>query len=136
MVLPNSKQLKRSNGDNPPTTHPPKLSYADAARQSTVRHSLLHDGGIQPPSQTANQGVCQVLQSRIYRSSSTQGAFLSDLTACTSQYTEQKVYVLLKEQHPNCHTCAPMKDEPRQYLEVYIEKEEDTHRIVESGLIF
>ncbi|CAO3609884.1 unnamed protein product [Mucor hiemalis] len=109
MVIPNSKQLQRSNGDNPPTIHPPKLSYANAARRSTVRHSLLHDGGIPPPSQTANQGVPQVLQSAFTEAPAQRELFCLTSPLVHSQYTEQQVYVLLKEQHPNCHSCAPMK---------------------------
>ena len=133
MALPNSQQSVRSNGDNPPLASQPKLTYANSLKQTTTRQSLMHcettTASIIDPTDT------RIIESRIFRSSRTEGALIFDVTEGLTKYTEQELLVLLKEQHPNCHSCTCLKDGHRQYLEVSIENDDDTNAIVTSGLI-
>ena len=134
MALPNSQQSVRSNEDNPPLASQPKQTYANALKQTTTRQSLIHCGPT--PVSTPDPTVTRVIESRIYRSSRTKGALIFDTTECLTKYTEQDSMVVIKTQHPNCHSCTSLKDGSRSYMEVYIDHDDDTNNIVNSGLNF
>lgn len=44
--------------------------------------------------------------------------------------------IILKEQHPNAHACAPLNDGLHRYFEVYITPQNNNNDIINQGLIF
>ncbi|CAO3680742.1 unnamed protein product [Rhizopus stolonifer] len=135
MVLPNSQTFNPVAvlQFSPPNRKPRHKSYAQAVTAAT-KASLIHEHIIPPHSDESSR--LNTLQTSIFRTSRTKGAFLFDISPCKEKYTDQQSMMLLKEQHPNVHACVPLSDEPRQYLEVYIMPQNDSNNIVHRGLTF
>ncbi|KAI9358470.1 hypothetical protein BD770DRAFT_296186, partial [Pilaira anomala] len=96
--------------------------------------SLLHTDII--PTEQDDTNITRVLQTRIYRSSRSPGAFLFDITKCKPAYTDQQCMIELKKQHPKVHACLPLNEGSIRYLEVYVTSTNDTNDIQRNGLIF
>ena len=107
-------------------------TYAEAARLKNV--SLLHNDITPHPQE--DQDITRVLQTRIYRSSRTDGAYLFDITECRKTYTDQQCMIELKKQHPKVHACIALSEGPVRYLETYVTKENDVNDIKLTGLTF
>lgn len=117
------------------------MSYAHAVIGKRVKttqqqqKSLIHDDIIS--SQHTDEPTSLItVKTRIYRNSRTEGAFLFNVSGCYPVYTEDQIRRIVKEQHPNCYSVIPMKDGERQYLEVYMDHEDDSNDIMENGLVF
>lgn len=117
------------------------MSYAHAVIGKRIKttqqqqKSLIHDDIIssQHPDEPTS---LTTVKTRIYRNSRTEGAFLFNVSGCYPVYTEDQIKTIVKEQHPNCYSVIPMKDGEKQYLEVYMDREDDSNDIVENGLVF
>jgi hypothetical protein len=108
-------------------------SYSQAVkadRQVSLIHEHIKKPHIDEPSQN------KTLNSRIYKTSRSKGAYLFDISVCRDHYSDLQSMMLLKEQHPNVYACVPLNDGPRRYLEVYITKKDDSSNIFENGLYF
>ncbi|KAG0929864.1 hypothetical protein G6F30_011855 [Rhizopus arrhizus] len=134
MVLPNSQTFTQvAELQFSPPKHKAKYkSYAQAV--TATKMSLMHDHILPPHSDDSS--TLNTLQTSIFRTSRTKGAYLFDISACKEKYTDQQSMLLLKEQHPNVHACVPLNDGPRRYLEVYITQPNDHNDIVNNGLVF
>lgn len=135
MVLPNTHTFNPAPGFqfSPPNRKPKHKSYAQAVTAAT-KVSLMHDHILPPHSDESSR--LNTLQTSIFRTSRTKGAFLFDISPCKEKYTDQQSMLLLKEQHPNVHACVPLSDGPRRYLEVYITPQNDSNDIAQKGLTF
>lgn len=107
-------------------------TYAQAAKAKTV--SLLHaESSVPTPDETR---YSRIIQTRIYRSARTAGAYLFNITACKNRYNDQQCMIELKNQHPNVHACVPLNDNNTRYLEVYITPDNDLNDIRQEGNVF
>ncbi|KAG1175709.1 hypothetical protein G6F36_011054 [Rhizopus arrhizus] len=88
------------------------------------------------PPHVDDSSKLNTLQTSIFRTSRTKGAFLFDISSCKEKYTDQQCMIILKEQHPSVHACVPLNDGPRRYLEVYIIPQNDNNDILNQGLTF
>ncbi|KAG0742480.1 hypothetical protein G6F57_010769 [Rhizopus arrhizus] len=107
-------------------------TYAEAARLKNV--SLLHTDITPHPEE--NQDIHRVLQTRIYRSSRSEGAYLFDITECKTQYTDRQCMVELKKQRPKVHACMALSDGATRYLEAYVTSANDINDIFRTGINF
>jgi hypothetical protein len=46
------------------------------------------------------------------------------------------MYDIIKDQHPNVHTCLVLNEEPTRYLEAYIQKSKDVNGILNNKTVF
>ncbi|KAI9478817.1 MAG: hypothetical protein EXX96DRAFT_638185, partial [Benjaminiella poitrasii] len=88
------------------------------------------------PPHTDETSALSTLHTDIFRSACTPGALLFNTSKCRKQYTDQQCMILLKQQHPNVHTCVSLSDGARRYLEVYITRENDKNDMANIGLKF
>ncbi|KAL0581588.1 hypothetical protein ABG067_008432, partial [Albugo candida] len=134
MVLPNSQPTQRSDrNNNLSDTQPQPNSYVNVVK-GKIKQSLLHsDAEVKHPDEN---DPLVTFQSRIFRSSRTKGAYLFDISRCYPHFTEKQVMQICKMQHPNSHSCIALKDGNTKYLEVYVDKEDDSNGIAGSGLTF
>lgn len=135
MALPNSQHFSSIAGSQNPSANqrPKRKTYAQAANP-VHKVSLLHSHIVVPDIEDDNN--IRTLQSRIFRSARTKGAFLLDISAVRSTHVEQQCMILLQQQHPNVHACLTLSDDTRRYLEIYIDKDQDTNDILNNGIIF
>ena len=135
MVLSNSQTFSSEARFHfsPPIREPRHKPYAQAVTTAT-KVSLMHDH-IMPPHNDESSRF-NTLQTSIFRTSRTKGAFLFNISPCKGKYNDQQNMVLLKEQHPNVHACVPLSDGPRRYLEVYIMPQKDYNNIAQTGPTF
>jgi hypothetical protein len=135
MCLPNSQHFSKEVG-NPtslPSRKPKHKSYAHPAN-SLISVSLMHVHITQPHSD--EQSKLRTLQSRIFRTSRTKGAYLFDISACEDKYTDLQSMMLLKQQHLQVHACVSLNDGPCRYLEVYMTKKNGINDIANTGIDF
>jgi hypothetical protein len=134
MPLPNSAHFPKEAGPKrPPAQKTRYKSYSQAVkadRQVSLIHEHIKKPHIDEPSQK------KTLNSRIYKTSRSKGAYLFDISVCRDHYSDLQSMMLLKEQYPNVYACVPLNDGPRRYLEVYITKKDDSSNILENGLYF
>lgn len=115
-----------------PKTKPKPRSYAQviSAKQPV---SLMYQG-ITAPDQDSDSPLREY-QSRIfYRAARSANAIMLDITHVKSQYTDLQCMQELKNQHPNVYTCNILRDSSTQYLELYIEQDEN--EILINGVVF
>ncbi|KAI8050174.1 uncharacterized protein B0P05DRAFT_446848, partial [Gilbertella persicaria] len=96
--------------------------------------SLIHNDITSHPEE--NDDITRILQTRIYRSSRSDGAYLFNVTECKKQYTDQQCMVELKKQHPKVHACMALSDGAIRYLEVYVTDANDVNDIARTGINF
>ncbi|EIE90399.1 hypothetical protein RO3G_15110 [Rhizopus delemar RA 99-880] len=96
--------------------------------------SLMHDHILPPHSD--NSSTLNALQTSIFRTSRTKGAYLFDISTCKEKHIDQQSMLLLKEQHPNVYACVPLNDGPRRCFEVYITQPNAHNDIMNNGLVF
>ncbi|KAG1175564.1 hypothetical protein G6F36_011073 [Rhizopus arrhizus] len=90
--------------------------------------------GITAPDQDSASPLREY-QSRIfYRAARSANAIMLDITHVKSQYTDLQCMQELKNQHPNVYTCNILRDSSTQYLELYIEQDEN--EILINGVVF
>lgn len=135
MALPNSQHFSPKAGFQPNSANskPKRRTYAQALTTGT-KVSLLHSHIVEPD--VEDDSRIKTLQSRIFRTSQTKGAFLLDITDVKKQYTDQQCMFVLKKQHPNVHACLALSDESRRYLEIYIDHDKDENDLANVGLTF
>ena len=135
MALPNSQHFSSTAGSQSPFANqrPKRKTYAQAA-SPVNKVSLLHSHIVIPNIEDDNP--MRTLQSTIFRSARTKGAFLLDISAVRATHVDQQCMILLQQQHPNVHACLALSDDTRRYLEIYVDKDQDTNDILHNGLIF
>lgn len=134
MVLSNSQNfplVAEPEKTAQPKTKPKPRSYAQvvSAKQSV---SLMHQG-ITAPYQDSDSPLREY-QSRIYRAARSANAIMLDITHVKSQYTDLQCMQELKNQYPNVYACNILRDGSTQYLELYIEQDEN--EILINGVVF
>ncbi|KAI8972163.1 hypothetical protein BDB01DRAFT_839540, partial [Pilobolus umbonatus] len=88
------------------------------------------------PSQTQNDEneTITIVKTHIYQRARTQGALLFDFSSVP--LTADLKIQMLREQHPNCFGLIAKKERNLEYLEVYIDNDDDDNDICETGVYF
>lgn len=107
-------------------------TYAPEAGSTNI--SLLHSDITH--TRQENDDDQRTIQTRIYRSARSVGAYLIDITSCKGIYTDQQSMKELKKQHPKVHACMALGDGPTRYLEVYVTDDNDVNDIKKNGITF
>ncbi|RCH94214.1 hypothetical protein CU098_000115, partial [Rhizopus stolonifer] len=94
----------------------------------------MHQGIVEPDKDA--DSPLREFQSRIYRVASHEDAFLLDITPVKKEYTDLQCMQEISAQHPKIYACSILRDGPTQYLELYIEKDDDDNDLMEHGVVF
>jgi hypothetical protein len=95
-------------------------SYAIALKGNDLKLSILHFDvtEIHPDADS----TIKTVNTRIYCSSRTEGAYFFDISYCFPHFTEKQVIIMSKEQHPNAHSCISSKMATRNTLNSILTK--------------